>query len=180
MIVTQEAFMVFTRSFLMGLAVAGIAVSGAKAGSIRDLFGDNTQRGCYKRVYDDAHFARNPKQRVKVIAFDFEPQKDANSRISTGPIQFGVSVIFRSKADGEGGAPSSCKDEGGKIACYAEGDAGTFEITREGSDGIMLRMTRGLGFENDTKKGFVSMEDGPDDKVFVLRKAPLKACNILR
>jgi hypothetical protein len=172
--------MIFARSLLMGLAVAGVVASGAQAETIRDLFGDGTQKGCYKRLYDDAHFAKNPKQRVKVITFDFEPQKDANSRLSMGPIQFGVSVIFRAKADGEGGAPSVCKDEGGKIACYAEADAGTFEVTREGSDGIRLRMTRGLGFENDTKKGFVSMEDGPDDKMFVLRKAPFKACNILR
>jgi hypothetical protein len=170
----------FARSMLMGVAIAGIAASSAQAETIRSLFGDGMQRGCYKRAYDDGHFAKNPNQRVKVITFDFEPQQDANARINTGPIQFGVSVIFRSKADGEGGAPSYCKDGGSKITCYGEADAGAFEVTRAGSDGIMLRMTRGLGFENDTKKGFVSMEDGPDDKVFVLRKAPFKACNILR
>jgi hypothetical protein len=165
---------------LIGLAAACVATSAAQADTIRSLFGDGTQKGCYKRVYDEAHFAKNPRQRVKVITFGFEPQTDANSRISMGPIQFGVAVIFRSKADGEGGAPSVCKDAVGKIACYAEADAGTFEVTREGSDGIKLRMTRGLGFENDTKKGFVSLEDGPDDRVFVLHKAPFKACNILR
>jgi hypothetical protein len=172
--------MVFARNMLLGLAVAGIATTAAQAETIRSLFGDGTQKGCYKRVYDEAHFAKNPKQRVKVITFDFEPQKSATARASTGPIQFGVSVIFRSKADGEGGAPSYCKDESGKIACYAEADAGSFEVMREGSDGIKLRMTRGLGFENDTKKGYASMEDGPDDKVFVLRKAAFKACDILR
>jgi hypothetical protein len=172
--------MIFARRLLMGLAVAGLAASPAQAESIRVLFGDGTQKGCYKREYDEAHFAKNPKQRVKVITFDFETQKDANARASMGAIQFGVSVIFRAKADGEGGAPSACKDESGRIVCHAEADAGTFEVTREGSDGIKLRMTRGLGFENDTKRGFVSMEDGPDDKVFVLRKAPLKACKILR
>ncbi len=172
--------MIFARRMLLGLATAGLAASSAQAETIRDLFGDGAQKGCYKRVYDEAHFVKNPKQRVKVITFDFEPQKSATARASTGPIQFGVSVIFRSKADGEGGAPSYCKDAGGKIDCYAEADAGTFEVTREGSDAIKLRMTRGLGFENGTKKGFVSMEDGPDDKVFVLRKASFKACNILR
>ncbi len=165
---------------VIGLAIAMLSASGARADTIRSLFGDGTQRGCYKRVYDAAHFAKSPRQRVRVITFDFEPQTDANARAASGPIQFGVSVIFRSKSDGEGGAPSVCKDDGGKITCAAESDAGAFEVTRQGSDAIMLRMTRGLGFENDTRKGFVSMEDGPDDKVFVLRKAPFKACNILR
>jgi hypothetical protein len=179
-IVRQETSMGFARNMLLGLAIAGVTASGAQAETIRDLFGDGTQKGCYKRVYDEAHFVKNPKQRVKVITFDFEPQESATARASTGPIRFGVSVIFRSRADGEGGAPSYCKDAGGKITCYGEADAGTFEVTREGSDSIMLRMTRGLGCENSTKKGFVSMEDGPDDKVFVLRKAQFKACNILQ
>lgn len=166
------------------IVIAALAVlagtAAARADAVSELFGDGTGRGCYIRHYDAAHLARNPKQRVAVIAFDHEPQTSAESRRSFGPIQFGVAVRFRSKADGEGGAPSFCKDSGGKIACFAEADAGTFEVARAGPDQIRLTMTRGLGFETASKKGYVSMEDGPDDKVFVLRKAPFKACDILR
>ncbi len=121
-----------------------------------------------------------PRQRVRHIAFDYKPEASAEARKVTGPRTFGVAVIFRDKADGDGGAVAYCKDGPGRVTCDAEGDAGSFEVTSAGPDRIRITMTRGLGFENDTRKGYVSLEDGPDDKVFLLRKAPLKACDILR
>ena len=168
------------RSMLMGLVVAGTAATAAQADTIRSLFGDGTQKGCYKRVYDDAHFAKNPQQRVKVITFDFQPEADNTARQSYGPVGFGISVVLRSKADGSAGGVFYCKDSTGKILCSGESDAGTVEVSRQGSDAIMLRVTRGLSFETSTKKGSIDLEEGPDDKVFVLRKAPVKACDILR
>lgn len=163
---------------LVGLAAT---ISGpASAEPVRSLFGDGKTSGCYSRTYDAAHFAKHPQQRVRQIIFDYKPEESAESRRNFGPLTFGVAVKFRSKVDGDGGAVAYCNDVAGRITCSAEGDAGSFEVTKAGPDQIQLRMTRGLGFENDTKKGYVSLEDGPDDKVFILRKAPLKACDILR
>ncbi len=162
--------------------IAGLALAPAtaQADTIRSLFGPDSASGCFTRTYDAAHLARHPGQMVRQIVFDYKPEESASVRRDFGPRTFGVAVKFRSKADGDGGAVAYCRDAGNRVSCFAEGDAGTFDVTRAGPDQIRIRMTRGLGFENDSKKGHISLEDSPDDRVFLLRKAPLKACDILR
>ncbi len=168
------------RALVLIAGLAALAPAAAHANTIRSLFGPDTASGCFARLYDAAHLARHPQQRVRHITFDYKPEASAEARKAYGPRTFGVAVKFRAKADGDGGAVAYCRDSGDRISCAAEADAGTFEITSAGPDQIRIRMTRGLGFENGSKKGHISLDDGPDDKVFVLRRAPLKACDILR
>jgi hypothetical protein len=168
------------RSLVLIAGLAALAPASARADMIRSLFGPDSASGCFTRTYDAAHLKRHPGQKVRQIIFDYQPETSAEARKTTGPRTFGVAVKFRSKADGDGGAVAYCRNAGDRVSCYAEGDAGSFDVTRAGPDRIRIRMTRGLGFENDSKKGHISLEDSPDDRVFVLGKAPLKACDILR
>jgi len=157
------------RTIVLPLLALGLSCSPAVAA------GDLT--GCYKRSYDAAHLARNPRQKVTVITVRVAP---APAGVDA-PFSTDVDVTLRaSKADWNAGGP--CKPQGESLSCDFSDTGGGAMLARHGS-GLKLEVTgeKGLGLEGIGLGG----EGGertfkyltkPDDAVFLLDAAPPGTC----
>jgi hypothetical protein len=148
-----------------------IAASPVRADSIRSLFGDGTQSGCFKRIYSKAHLAKHPGQRVKMIEFAYAPATDPAYRETAGPIAYGVSLTLRSGRQGRLGNVALCRNEGSTVQCGLEGDGGAFSLS-ETNGKLTMSVINAFVFE--TEKDFISL--GEDDRVFVLNRVAARNC----
>lgn len=133
--------------------------------------------GCYRRIYDAAHLAHNPRQKVTVIKVRLVP---AGADAGT-PFNVDVDVTLRaSKADWNAGGP--CTRQSEALACDFSDTGGGALITRH-ANGLRLEVTgaQGLGLEGIGLGGgggervFKNLTK-PDDGVFLLDAAPPGVC----
>ena len=152
------------RILLLALLVLGLPFAPAAAGDLA---------GCYRRVYDAAHLAHNPGQKVTVIRVRLTPA-DADPAAA---FNVDVDVTLRaSKADWNAGGP--CKRQGESLACDFSDTGGGALLTRHAS-GLRLEVTgeKGLGLEGiglggeGGERTFKNLTK-PDDGVFLLDAAP--------
>lgn len=156
---------------LVLLALSGATVACAAEHPLQAFFpGTDT---CFSRVYDRAHLAKHPKQRVTSIQI-FHPFHGATS---PGDIDYRMAIRFRLKGKRGDYGPVSlyCKAQAeGTAGCFVEGDGGRITLSKGANDTLVLTLTR-LQLEGEFDFS-PDLAEGGDDRVLVLRKAPMKAC----
>ncbi|MCC3244051.1 hypothetical protein LG047_01740 [Methylocystis sp. WRRC1] len=147
------------------LAVAILAITAALAARAEAA----QLQGCYVRVYDADHLAKNPRQIIRRIQFErMEGDYD--------PPQYGVRVHLKSdKRPWDAGGP--CKPEGASLRCDLDGDSGHVRATPDG-DKLRLEVIDYIGFEADAKNGDLDRKSFSDaaHKTFILSHEKPKAC----
>jgi hypothetical protein len=131
--------------------------------------------GCYKRAYDAAHLARDPKQQVTAIAVS------VTAGTADTPATADVNASLRgSKAQWNAGGP--CKPQGESLLCDFSDTGGTALLTWR-QDGLRLEAasTGGLGLEGiglggDGGERIIKTLSKAHDGVFLLEAAPASAC----
>jgi hypothetical protein len=139
------------------LVVASIPAAFAQAKPLSQVLG----AACYGRVYDKAHLAAHPRQRVTSIIV-----RDGVVPVGKQP---GVVAIVDIRLTLRGGetaeASGYCKRAGANLICGLEGDAGSVTISRRGRDGVLVAVNS--RFDIETNKGFIELAKG-DDRAFQL------------
>jgi hypothetical protein len=120
---------------------------------------------CWERVYDRAHLASHPEQRVTRFALGREPLGEP---VAPGETVMTVEVGLL----GEGEtlvATGYCDPDGQRLLCGLEGDSGNYAIEAQGADQVLVTVgDRGMSFEGDS--GFHELRpDQGDDRAFLLR-----------
>ncbi len=146
------------RSTLAALLVmVSIQPAFAQAKPLSQVFGS----ACYGRVYDKAHLAKHPRQRVTSIL--------VRDGVVPAGKQPGVVAIVDIRLTLRGGetaeAAGYCKRSGASLICGLEGDAGSVTISRRSRDGVMVAVSS--RFDIETQKGFIELAKG-DDQAFQL------------
>ncbi|WP_168166096.1 hypothetical protein [Bosea sp. PAMC 26642] len=153
--------------------------------------------GCFRRVYDAAHLARNPDQTVIRIELSRGPTELKREAID-GPEapQIGLRLSTRTRT-GAGAGPEALDchsrdaDEGsnGKtiLQCGSTCGRGSLDVVIESADRVTLRIggtvkgrfitdAVGLGRRCDSDSDVVWLGDAGGDRVFVLERAPVEEC----
>ena len=126
---------------------------------------------CYARVYDDAHLAAHPRQRV--TRFYVTGSRSADTGPDTFIVDFGFTV--KDNPDVYIGS-ASCDSTPDSAECWADGDGGTF--TLEGFDGgLEVRVGQYLALEGSASFS-PDLGHGGDDKVIRLYSGAQAACDI--
>lgn len=128
--------------------------------------------GCFERTYDKAHLAAHPGQTVTSIILRLKPRDMNDGNNVAAELRF----AFRAGKDGHF-AVGSCKDEGERLYCGLDQDAGRISV-RPDDGGLMLspisdvRADNASGDEND----YITISSSnPEDRNFALRPAPAAA-----
>jgi hypothetical protein len=184
---------------LLPMAMLAITATGATAqdGDPRATFPKKVQ-GCFKRVYDAAHLARNPGQSVAMIALSRGPAELKLEAIE-GPeapsYAFRLSLALRNGV-AAGPEPLGCDtrqadegEHGGKrfLQCASACGRGHFDLRTEGADRIIVMIggtvqgrfiadAIGLGRSCASDAGLVWLGDEPGDRTFVLDRVSLQGC----
>jgi hypothetical protein len=142
--------------------------SAAAAGPVFDrVAGGGGAPPCFARVYDAAHLARNPDQRVTFISLrrDVEAPASENSRR-----RFTVAIHFRTRDSRERFEVNGICTTRGEVAdCGGEGDTGAFRLSLTGS-AIRMAVSR---LEVEGLDGDLAQSD---DRVFLIGPAAASAC----
>jgi hypothetical protein len=126
-------------------------------------------KGCYIRIYDADHLAKNPRQIIRRIQFE---------RVEgAGPASYGVQAYLKNdKRIWDAGG--SCKPEGAALLCELDGDSGHIRATPDGEK-LSLDVIDEIGFEADKKNGDLDRKTFRDEahKSFILSRANAAECN---
>jgi hypothetical protein len=154
------------------------------------------QEACFGRVYDRAHLARHPNQKVSSLhifryldqrpeAENWRPneRQEANERFrKTGQTWVQAFVRFRDRP-GYFHNWLVCSGESNKgVHCFVECDGGTFDMNRESPTTALLYnhsfvVVGGCGQEVEGTD-WVYFSPGEDDRVFELESMPVAACRV--
>lgn len=156
------------------LAIAGLAILGPGVAEAQMLAERFTPPVCYARAYTAEHLAGHSRQRVRTISLRRTP--DSLFHQDGQFVEIELSVLARGARESWGGV-ADCKDGAQEMRCWMEGDMGTLTIAPVSADTIELRVTADDGLSFETSKSFESIgKPGSDDRVFRLRRSPMKAC----
>jgi hypothetical protein len=146
---------------LLGLCLSMTAASADVLASFR------ASGGCYARVYDAAHLASHPEQRVAAISLRQSDLLDPEGRL--------VLTLGFTLRNGEAyGAEAYCSAGRAGASCGIEGDGGSFDLSLSGED---LRLEVGEFLMVEGASDFSpDLADGGDDRVFLLRPSAFAAC----
>mgnify|MGYP001186290816 CR=1 FL=1 len=86
------------RTFLALLMLAG--VSPAQADPLSDLLKQDDGAACFERIYDDAHLARNPRQRTRSVLMSLKEAEDGGGTV--------IRIRFQ-RTDGERYVVGTCE-----------------------------------------------------------------------
>jgi|CXWK01.1.fsa_nt_gi hypothetical protein len=159
-----------------------VAVSGVSALAVAPALFEthfaNVQGGtpCYARTYDDAHLKAHPKQTVKAVELEME-RTNPDGIVNTAQnfeLGFGVQVT---RSDEWYVGLAICKDSGGAIDCFLEGDGGRFQLAAE-KDGALKIATGDYGIVLEGAKDVVELSGTEgDDKVFLVSPSDRSVCD---
>lgn len=125
---------------------------------------------CLGRSYDEAHLRRNPNQRVTRIHLRRERVSVPDEN---GANRFTVRIGFRLRGDSDAYAVNGiCATSGAVADCTGEGDAGEFRLELRGDD-VRVSVER---LEVEGARGSSPDLAASDDRIFLLRPAPLSTC----
>lgn len=153
--------------------------------------------GCFRRLYDPAHRARNTDQTVIRIELSRTPAELKREAID-GPEapEIGLRLKARTRAGVDAGPEaldchSRDADEGGNgkafLQCRSICGRGALDVVPESADRLTLRIggtikgrfiadAVGLGRRCDSDGGVVWLGDAGGDRVFVLERVPASEC----
>jgi hypothetical protein len=152
--------------------VSAVSWTSAEAGQVyfRMSGGAPVSDPCLARTYDDNHLRRNPRQTV--THFHLRRQRQTGPG-ENGAERFTVRIGFSLKGDRDAYSVNGiCTTNGAAADCLGEGDTGEFRLELRGDD-VRVSVER-LEVEGARR----SSPDlaASDDRVFLLRPAPLSAC----
>lgn len=147
-----------------GLVGLVVATSPAAAAGPLDAPFPPDRPACWGRAYDEAHLARNPRQKTAEIVFG------ASTRPNSVGDRFYLGYRDRKtpRWRATGSADLRCTPRDGELSCYGECEA--FPTRVKAIDARTLQIT--------VEGGECGDEDhfGPDDRVFLLRPLPIDYC----
>lgn len=168
-----------TRAGRLWLVVMALGVAPAGAAELADLVpARNGAAACWSRVYDAAHLQAHPDQQVEALGFAISY---AGETAEYAP-QYSFSIEARMRDANAGFNTGPCYESDGQIMCGVECDGGYVIVEPRGDGSILLDletsgfiwMSGGCG-TGEEDSGF-ALESGKDDKQFLLRPMPAKAC----
>jgi hypothetical protein len=151
------------------------------------------KEACFGRVYDAAHLASHPKQRVTSfhLAREFTPDpltednswtvenlRDADGE--DGRIMVTAYVRFRDKPGVFSNGLSCLRNDKGLVRCGIDCDGGSFNL-KAGGTSILLEnegfvVVGGCGASEEDQDNLEIVKPGADDKLFRLDPKPVAAC----
>lgn len=162
---------------LAALVVAGSALAEAP---LTQNFSDSNS--CYGRHYSETHMRKHPQQQVVDIRLNHFPGDqqflglggDYHSYPETPVLSLMLSVQLRSQNLGY--AQVYCTQDGDRLHCGLECDAGHFYVVDRNPDSIIVKPGSDLYF-SDCGEAERVLHREPDDKVFLLHRLPDAACH---
>ncbi|HKY87649.1 MAG TPA: hypothetical protein VJL90_12875 [Pseudorhodoplanes sp.] len=147
---------------------------------------------CFGRVYDAAHLAAHPKQRVTSFHIVRQFKDDPNLEVDPTPEQeikendgeHGYVIVtayvrFRDKA-GVYSNGLTCRRSEGKVFCGIDCDGGSFNLKPSGQSLLLENngfvVVGGCGASEDEQENEEYVRPGADDKTFRLDPKPFAAC----
>ncbi len=124
--------------------------------------------GCFLRQYDAAHMAKNPGQRVNVMAVSLARAEGAG-----GAYHMFVYAL-RPSAKGQLKNFGTCKPRDGKLQCGVDVGSGSFSLTRT-ADGLQLDNPDRFHLRFEKEDGGLMIE-GKDHRAFRLPPAEERDC----
>lgn len=148
---------------------------------------------CFGRVYDAAHLASHPKQRVTSFHLSREFKSDPNAEFEPAPEQemkdvdgeYGRILVyayvrFRDRKGVYSNGLSCHKTDDGKIMCGVDCDGGSFLLRPQGQSLLLENngfvVVGGCGASEDEQENEEHVSPGADDKLFRLDQRPVAAC----
>ncbi len=129
------------------------------------------QGSCFLREYGPSHLAKHPEQLVKQILLAPVPL-DAPPGVKI----FNLMVNLRG-SDDYPSAIAYCKAKGKAMTCQIEGDGGSFTLTGQDRNALLLKVAAsGLALEGARSTVEISGTRG-DDRVFLLASVSTAFCN---
>jgi hypothetical protein len=166
-------------SLLLGFALWG-SPQGAGAKVVNDLQGrlpNALDMKCYSQVFDEAHLAAHPKQRITSMALVIGPlelQGHHGSRV--WPYVIVTSLKGRKGSFWQGG---DCEFKGDAFNCSADCDGGSVTLTvPEGGSGLHLELSDRYTFQggcgDERKAVFLSAKT--EEPSYALEAREMKVC----
>lgn len=186
----------------MRITIAGVALAAAAASALAQ--GEKKEsplsshlplrtEACFGRVYDAAHLASHPKQRVTSFHLSREFGGDPNAEAEPsseqdmkdadgeyGRILVTAYVRFRDRKGVYTNGLSCFRTDEGKVLCGVDCDGGGFSL-KPGGASLLLEnngfvVVGGCGASEDEQENEEVVRPGADDKVFRLDPKPFAAC----
>lgn len=169
------------RRFALACLYMTVVVAPPALGGQLDTFvpAEDGALSCWSRVYDEAHLAAHPDQTVTAMTFGVS--------YMAATAEYGELYSFwmeaRRRDGSRGQATGPCSGEDDQMLCGVECDGGGVIVTpRAGGDVLIdleahgyIRMSDSCG---SSESGGFALEPGKDDKQFLLRAIPAKACKM--
>lgn len=146
-------------------------------------------RACYSRVYDAAHLAKHPKQKVTEMTFRlayYRHDPDTYAPLGQRNYYFELDAKVRGQPKKlTAGGECSLRADGKSIFCGVECDGGGVIISRKPEPGKLLvdlesqgylRMTVDCDEEEADEAETYELKPGADDKQFLLTQTEASAC----
>lgn len=168
----------------IGLAIVATALM-TGAGHTRPLEKELPPRAgaCWERVYDAAHLAAKPRQKVTAIRLISSPGENG------GP-DLAVELRLNLRTAAKGGPDTDgynyklygfCKVSGTGMLCQPEWNAGTWRIEKGAGDTLIVRNGNITAnpFEYDSEDvadDAVKIPSRPDDTAWMLKSVPSSMC----
>ena len=137
--------------------------------------------GCWSRVYDAAHLAKHPGQKVSSMTLAIGPREGASDN-APGDYRAKVTALLRDRPDTYSNLDGArCQVAGDKLSCFTDGFfVGKFSLERAGKSMKLtlrgedehLALVPGVDLSAFT----VLSAQNPEHALFLLPPAPAKAC----
>lgn len=137
---------------------------------------------CYQRSYSREHLIKHPGQRVTDIRLVHAPYQQQmlglggtyHSYPQTPVISLVLSV--RIKGQDTWQAATYCTQEGNRLRCALECDAGSFFVRDRTPNSILIEGGGDIYFSDCGEGPEQVLRRAPDDKVFLLHRLPNSQC----
>lgn len=151
------------------------------------------KEACFGRVYDAAHLASHPKQRVTAFHLSreftadpftedpsWDPKELRNFDGDDGRILVTAYVRFRDRQGVFSNGLSCVRNDNGTVRCGIDCDGGSFNL-KAGGPSILLEnegftVVGGCGASEEDQDNLEIVKPGADDKLFRLDPRPVAAC----
>jgi hypothetical protein len=144
------------------------------------------RKACWERIYDAAHLAAHPWQKVVRIKLVHMPQSWREAE--GGAFYVDLKMTLRKRRPGGHAFDYSlgavCKADGASLLCVNEWDAGSWRIERAAGGGLVVRNGGGIIMNpspydaEEVADGAAPVPAAPDDRAWALEPSPDAACRI--
>lgn len=143
----------------------------------------NKAYACYVRIYDGAHLAGHPLQKVKAMRLLVTAEPDEERKAQSYSFRMGVKFTKRPGDFDSSGACSFGLLEGSnkpRLGCGVDCDGGGISIEMKDNKSTYVRLERIRIWQNNKPdEDGLDLSGGADDKIFRLDRAKLDMCKSL-